>query len=81
MMQWNLIKLRKENNISQEYLAKALDISERSYGMKERGESDFRVGEMIIIHNIFGISMDEIFLPTNCILNAEKGNLEEAAGD
>lgn len=70
-MQWKLIQLRKERNISQEKLAEFLGIGLRTYGMKERGETEFKVSEMIKIHQFFGETMDEIFLPNDCILNAE----------
>ena len=50
-MQWELIRLRKENNLYQEYVAKVLGIGANSYGMKERGETQFTADEMFILRD------------------------------
>lgn len=71
-MQWGLIKLRKEQGITQEGLAKIIGINIRTYTYKELGQREFKLSEMIKIHQHFGVSMDEIFLPPKCIKNAEK---------
>lgn len=69
-MQWGLIKLRKERGITQEELAKIIGINTRTYVTKELGQREFKLSEMIKIHQYFGNSLDEIFLPPECILNA-----------
>ncbi len=71
-MQWSLIKLRKEANLTQMDLAKMIGMNVRTYIMKELGQSEFKASEMIKIHQYFGISLDEIFLPPDCILTAKK---------
>ena len=62
-MQWELIRLRKEHNLYQEYVAKVLGISANSYGMKERGETQFTADEMFILRDLFGLPLEKIFLP------------------
>ena len=39
-MQWNLIRLRKENDLSQEDLAKVLGVTDATYRNKETGKTD-----------------------------------------
>lgn len=70
-MQWGLIKLRKERGITQEQLAKIIGINTRTYVTKELSQREFKLSEMIKIHQHFGNSLDEIFLPPECIKNAE----------
>lgn len=62
-MQWNLIRLRKESNLSQRQMAELLNISENSYGMKERGNKQFTSDEMFSLSKYFGKPLDQIFLP------------------
>lgn len=62
-MQWNLIKYRKIKGKSQKEMAKYLDISEDSYGKKERGQHQFTQNEMFAIAELFNKSLDDIFLP------------------
>lgn len=69
-MQWNLIRARKEQGLSQADLAKLLNISVSAYQNKETGKSSFRDYEMFIISQYFGKTIEEIFLPSNCINNA-----------
>lgn len=64
-MQWNLIRLRKENNIYQDHIAELLGISTNSYGAKERGKQQFTSDEMFKLSDFFGKSIDQIFLPRN----------------
>lgn len=65
ILQWILIRLRKEHRYSQKDMAKMLDISVDSYGSKERGQQQFTLDEMFKIKHFFKRSMDEIFLPRN----------------
>lgn len=62
-MQWNLIRLRKENRLPQRKMAKLLKISTESYGNKERGENQFKLDEMFFISRLFGLPIEKIFLP------------------
>ncbi|MDX1769909.1 MAG: helix-turn-helix transcriptional regulator [Planococcaceae bacterium] len=80
-MQWNLIRLRKEHGLNQKELEKVIGMKPGTYGRKERGELEFRISEMIAIHQYFNVSMDEIFLPTNCILNAKTKESESVEKD
>lgn len=72
---WELIKLRKTHNISQEKMAKILDINASTYSKKENGKNDFKSNEMFIVARLFNKRLDEIFLPRN-ISNPDK-NVKE----
>ena len=63
-VQEKLLLLRKNNNITQEELAKLLGITVKQYGFKENGKSKFNGDEMFIIANYFKLKIDDIFLPT-----------------
>lgn len=69
-MQWNLIKLRKENDLTQDDLADILNMSVSTYRNKETGKSSFRDYEMFILRKHFDKSLEEIFLPRHCSDNA-----------
>ena len=62
-MQILLLKLRKDNNLTQEDLSKLLGITTKSYGQKERGKMEFTQDEMFKLSKYFGKPMTEIFLP------------------
>lgn len=70
-MQFKLLKLRKEHGLKQDELGKILGMKPGAYGRMERGERNVTLKEMIAVHQYFGIPKEEIFLPPNCILNAE----------
>ncbi|GAB2022260.1 hypothetical protein RyT2_13340 [Pseudolactococcus yaeyamensis] len=61
-MQGNLIILRKSNGLTQEDIAKELEITAQSYRNKELGKSEFKQSEMFAIARMFGKELDEIFL-------------------
>ncbi|MGW7889949.1 helix-turn-helix transcriptional regulator [Staphylococcus xylosus] len=63
-MQWNLIKLRKEKEYTQEDIAKLLNISTEGYRLKESGKNQFKSDEMFIIAEFFDGNIGDIFLPT-----------------
>lgn len=63
-MQWNLIKLRKEKECTQEDMAKLLEISTEGYRLKESGRHQFKSNEMFIIAEYFNANIGDIFLPT-----------------
>lgn len=62
-MQEKLIILRMRNNLTQKELADLLNISEKQYGFKERGKSEFLMSEMFKISNYFDLSIENVFLP------------------
>lgn len=63
-MQTQLIILRKEKKINQETLADLLGISVKQYGYKENGKAKFNGDEMFKIADYFGLSINDIFLPS-----------------
>lgn len=62
-MQWNLIKLRKENSETQKELADLLGISVEGYRLKESGANQFKSDEMFMLASHYNIGIEEIFLP------------------
>lgn len=62
-MQSKLLVLRKENGYTQEDIAKQLNITTKTYSLKERGKAAFDSDEMFLISNFFGKSISDIFLP------------------
>lgn len=62
-MQGKLLVLRKEQNIPQSELAKLLNITVKTYSLKERGEFAFDLDEMFKLSSYFNKPMDDIFLP------------------
>lgn len=62
-MQHKLYGLRKESGMSQSDVARALGITTKTYGLKERGESPFDSDEMFQLAKLFRKPMDDIFLP------------------
>lgn len=71
-MQWIIIKLRKELNLTQEDMAGILGISTGAYSRKETGKCAFKDIEMFKLRNLFKKPIDEIFLPVYCIENAKQ---------
>jgi len=65
ILQWVLIRLRKEQGLSQKDIARVLGISVASYGDKERGKQEFTIDEMFTLKYFFERSMDDIFLQRN----------------
>ena len=64
-MQYKLIKWRNYNGFTQEFMAKHLGISLRTYINKEAGFSQFKADEMFVIANLLNMNIGEIFVPTN----------------
>ena len=52
-----LKELRKSNKISQEEMARTLNISFRAYQLKEKGESELKLSELIILANKFNMNL------------------------
>ncbi|BAK15811.1 predicted transcriptional regulator [Solibacillus silvestris StLB046] len=64
-MQWNLLRIRKENKLSQAKMAEILKIDYTTYHNKETGKSKFNADEMFLISNLFDLPIEDIFLPTD----------------
>ena len=62
-MQTKLMLLMIEKNITNKALAEKIGISEKQFGLKLKGKSDFKSTEMFIISNILKKPINEIFLP------------------
>lgn len=59
-----LVKLRKENNLSQEALANKLGISRQAVSKWERAEASPDTDNLIMLAKIYNVSLDEL-LQTN----------------
>lgn len=70
-MQWELIRLRKENNETQDDLAKLINISESAYRNKERGDSQFKGDEMFVIARHYSKTIEDIFLAPEYTLSEQ----------
>jgi len=67
-MYWNLIKLRKENNMTQLDMAQLIGVKEyQTYGNKELGKTKFNLKEVIIIQKHFNKPLDYIFFAEESI--------------
>lgn len=61
-MKNNLEKIRKENRISQEELAKALEVSRQTIGSLENGRYNPSIILAFKIAKYFNMSIEEIFI-------------------
>ena len=61
-MRNNLEKIRKENGISQEELAKALEVSRQTIGSLENGRYNPSIILAFKIARYFNMSIEEIFI-------------------
>lgn len=57
----NLMAEMARARIQQKDLAAALGITEKTMSAKMRGEADFKLGEMRVIRNKLGKTMDYLF--------------------
>jgi len=55
-----IIKLRKENNYSQEVLAKKIGVSRQAVSKWERNEASPDIQNIQLLADIFGVSIDEL---------------------
>ncbi len=55
----SLKQLRKSNKISQEEMARTLNISLRAYQLKEKGESELKLSEIIILADKFEMNLTD----------------------
>ena len=54
-----LKQLRNSNKISQEEMARTLNISLRAYQLKEKGESELKLSELIILADKFEMNLTD----------------------
>ena len=54
-----LKQLRKSNKISQEEMARTLNISLRAYQLKEKGENELKLSELIILADKFNMNLTD----------------------
>lgn len=54
-------ELRTENNLSQAQLARLIGVSQKAIDYWERGINEPKVGYIVALVNLFGISYDEFF--------------------
>ena len=54
-----LKQLRKSNKVSQEEMARTLNISLRAYQLKEKGDNEFLLSELITMANKFNMSLTD----------------------
>ena len=54
-----LKELRKSNKISQEEMARTLNISLRAYQLKEKGESELKLSEIVKIADKLGLELND----------------------
>ena len=54
-----LKQLRKDNKFSQEEMARSLNISLRAYQLKEKGESELKLSELIILADKFNMNLTD----------------------
>lgn len=59
-MQYSLRELRARMNWTQAQTAKKLGISTQTYNAWEKDLSNVKIGKVISIANLFGVSLDEI---------------------
>ena len=55
----NLKQIRKNNKFSQEEMARTLNISLRAYQLKEKGESELKLSELIILADKFNMNLTD----------------------
>lgn len=73
-----LIKLRKENKLSQEMLADKLDVSRQSVSKWESGQTYPEMDKLLAMCKIFDVTLDELTNDEIDILNVEKKNTQNA---
>ena len=54
-----LKELRKNNKFSQEEMSRTLNISLRAYQLKEKGESELKLSELIILADKFNMNLTD----------------------
>lgn len=62
---FKLKALRVEHDMTQEDLAKRLNIHEVTYNRKEKGTTDFTLTEARTLSNLFKMTIEQIFFKNN----------------
>lgn len=52
---------RERLGITQEYMAKRLNITQQAYSRKENGERGFKAVELLLLEDILGATFSELF--------------------
>lgn len=74
-----LVKLRKENNLSQEALANKLGISRQAVSKWERAEASPDTDNLILLAEIYGVSLDDLLKTNQKEFESAKGHDDQAA--
>lgn len=77
-MYWKLVALRSKHNMSQQDMARLLDISVRSYGMKERAQREFKLEEVYKISKCFKLKIEDIFFDS-MFVGSEQRDAEQSS--
>lgn len=64
-MQYLLESERRARKLSQEFMAKLINVDIRTYQNKEKGVTQFKQNEMFKIAYFLNKNIDELFTPTN----------------
>ncbi len=78
-----VVALRTANNLTQEALSEKMGISRSALNMKERGDRVFSLDELILLSDLFGITIDELIRgveTANVDIHRETGLTNEAIG-
>lgn len=75
IFQNKIYELRKEKNMSQENLADKLNISRQAVAKWENGESFPDIDNLIMISNLFNISIDRLVKQDNCITKVNTNDI------
>lgn len=71
-----LLKLRKENKLSQEMLADKLDVSRQSVSKWESGQTYPEMDKLLAMCKIFNVTLEELTNDEIGVLNAENKNTQ-----
>lgn len=67
----NLKKLRKEKNLSQEQLAKMLNVSRQAVSKWESGKTYPDIDNLILLRDIFNVTLDDLIINESKIKDEE----------
>ena len=67
----NLRSIRKKRGLTCEQMAKVIDVKTGTYNKKERGDIIFSLPDAKKISDFFGLPVESIFLPINCLIRKD----------
>ena len=73
-----LVKLRKENHLSQEQLAEKIGISRQAVSKWERAEASPDTDNLILLARLYHISLDELLKTEEPVEAAEQPEIKDA---